>query len=134
MTPDLTCYGADIPALADRVGDFDLRSPIDTRAWKRVVGKDETICLGVRQRAQQHRSHDGEDGGVGADAQRQGQDGRSRKGSILPEQPERKAEIVTKGVHGVESSRATGPRLQALGVGRWAGYGLLASQALLQAL
>ena len=33
MTPDLTCYGADIPALADLVGDFDLRSPIDTRAW-----------------------------------------------------------------------------------------------------
>jgi hypothetical protein len=33
MSPDLTCYGADIPALADLVGDFDLRSPVDTRAW-----------------------------------------------------------------------------------------------------
>ena len=33
MTPDLTCYGDDIPALADLVGDFDLRSPVDTRAW-----------------------------------------------------------------------------------------------------
>jgi len=33
VTPDLTCYGDDIPALADLVGDFDLRSPVDTRAW-----------------------------------------------------------------------------------------------------
>ena len=33
MTPDLSCYGDDIPALADLVGDFDLRSPLDTRAW-----------------------------------------------------------------------------------------------------
>lgn len=33
MTPDLTCYGDDIPGLADLVGDFDLRSPVDTRAW-----------------------------------------------------------------------------------------------------
>ena len=33
MNPDLSCYGDDIPGLADLVGDFDLRSPIDTRAW-----------------------------------------------------------------------------------------------------
>lgn len=33
MTPDLSCYGADISALTEIVGDFDLRSPIDTRAW-----------------------------------------------------------------------------------------------------
>jgi hypothetical protein len=33
MTPDLTCYGDDIKSLADLVSDFDLRSPIDTRAW-----------------------------------------------------------------------------------------------------
>ena len=33
MTPDLTCYGDDIAALADLAGDFDLRSPVDTRTW-----------------------------------------------------------------------------------------------------
>jgi hypothetical protein len=35
MTPDLTCYGDDIEALADLAGDFDLRSPVDTRAGTR---------------------------------------------------------------------------------------------------
>ena len=35
MTTDLTCYGPDIEALADLAGDFDLRSPVDTRTWSR---------------------------------------------------------------------------------------------------
>jgi hypothetical protein len=36
---DLTCYGRDIEALADLAGDFDLRSPVDTRAWYRQTGR-----------------------------------------------------------------------------------------------
>jgi hypothetical protein len=43
MALDLHCYGDDIPALADLVGDFDLRSPTDTRAfytrtWESLAG------------------------------------------------------------------------------------------------
>jgi len=35
MIPDITCYGDDIKALADLVGDFELRSPMDVHAWYR---------------------------------------------------------------------------------------------------
>lgn len=33
MTPTLTCYGSEIDRLADLVGDFSLRSPLDVRSW-----------------------------------------------------------------------------------------------------
>ena len=32
MTADLTCYGASVRGLAEVVGDFDLRSPMDVLA------------------------------------------------------------------------------------------------------
>ena len=35
MTPDLTCYGDDINALADVASDFDLRSPMGVSTWLR---------------------------------------------------------------------------------------------------
>jgi hypothetical protein len=43
MAWDLDCYGDDINALADLAGDFDLRSPTDTRAfytraWESIAG------------------------------------------------------------------------------------------------
>lgn len=49
MTPDLSCYGADIPALADLVGDFDLRSPVDTRAWYTAEWTAVADLLGFSQ-------------------------------------------------------------------------------------
>ncbi len=49
MTTDLHCYGADIEALADLAGDFDLRSPIDTRTWYRKTWESIAEILGFPQ-------------------------------------------------------------------------------------
>ena len=45
----LTCYGDDIKSIADLVGDFDLRSPIDTRAWYGIQGEAIAELLGFPQ-------------------------------------------------------------------------------------
>ncbi len=49
MTTDLHCYGADIEALADLAGDFDLRSPVDTRTWYRQTWESIAEILGFSQ-------------------------------------------------------------------------------------
>jgi hypothetical protein len=49
VTAALTCYGADIEALADLAGDFDLRSPVDTRAWYRGTWERMADILGFAQ-------------------------------------------------------------------------------------
>ena len=49
MIPDITCYGDDIKALADLVGDFDLRSPMDVHAWYRVEWQALAEVLGFSQ-------------------------------------------------------------------------------------
>ena len=49
MTPDLTCYGDDIRGLADLVGDFDFRSPMDIHAWYRVEWQAIAELLGFSQ-------------------------------------------------------------------------------------
>ena len=50
MTPfDLTCYGDGIKGLADLVGDFDLRSPMDVHAWYRVEWQAIADALGFPQ-------------------------------------------------------------------------------------
>ena len=82
---------------------------LDARARKRVVEKDEAVGFGIRQRPQQHGADDGEDRGVGADAERQRQDGGQREGAILAEQPEREAEILNQSFH-VTLPRARGKR------------------------
>ena len=46
---DLTCYGRDIEALADLAGDFDLRSPVDTRTWSRQAWESVAEILGFSQ-------------------------------------------------------------------------------------
>lgn len=46
---DLHCYGADIEALADLAGDFDLRSPVDTRAWYAQTFTSIADTLGFSQ-------------------------------------------------------------------------------------
>ena len=56
-------------------------------------------ACGVWQRPKQHRSDDREDGGVGADAERQRQEGGDREGPVLPEEPEREDEILPQSVH-----------------------------------
>jgi hypothetical protein len=49
MNFDLSCYGAEVPALADLVGDFDLRSPVDTRAWYGLQWEALADLLGFSQ-------------------------------------------------------------------------------------
>ncbi|MDC0720889.1 hypothetical protein [Nannocystis bainbridge] len=49
MTPDLSCYGEHIRGLADLVGDFDLRSPMDVHAWYRVEWQAIAELLGFSQ-------------------------------------------------------------------------------------
>ncbi len=46
---DLFCYGPDIEALADLAGDFDLRSPVDTRTWYRQAWETLAEALGFPQ-------------------------------------------------------------------------------------
>jgi hypothetical protein len=46
---DLSCYGPDIEALADLAGDFDLRSPVDTRSWYRQTWESIAEALGFAQ-------------------------------------------------------------------------------------
>ena len=61
----------------------------DAGAREGVVHGHEPAGLGVWQRPKQDRSDDREDGGVGADAQRQRQEGGEGEGAVLPEEPER---------------------------------------------
>ncbi|MFZ6181216.1 hypothetical protein [Nannocystis pusilla] len=49
MTPDLNCYGRGIKALADLVGDFDLRSSMDVHAWYRLEWQAIADALGFSQ-------------------------------------------------------------------------------------
>ena len=48
---------------------------------------DQPVLILVRERTQQHSLHDGEDGGVGADAQRQGQHDGQRQAPHPGERP-----------------------------------------------
>ena len=49
MTPNLDCYGAGIAALADLVGDFELRSPMDVHGWYRREWEAIAEALGFPQ-------------------------------------------------------------------------------------
>jgi len=49
MTPDLSCYGDDINALADVAGDFDLRSPMGVTTWLRREWEAIAEVLGFAQ-------------------------------------------------------------------------------------
>lgn len=49
MSTDLTCYGDDIKALADLVGDFELRSPMDVATWYRRDWQAIADVLGFAQ-------------------------------------------------------------------------------------
>src|SRR5690606_19538031 len=49
VTPDLNCYGSGIRDLADLVGDFDLRSPMDVHAWYRLEWQAIAEVLGFSQ-------------------------------------------------------------------------------------
>ena len=49
MTFELSCYGARVKEVADLVGDFDLRSPMDVHAWYRIEWQAIAEALGFSQ-------------------------------------------------------------------------------------
>ena len=49
MTPDFSCYGGGINELADQVGDFDIRSPMNIHAWYRLEWQAIAEALGFSQ-------------------------------------------------------------------------------------
>lgn len=49
MRPDLNCYGEGTKELADLVGDFDLRSPMDLHAWYRSEWQAIAATIGFSQ-------------------------------------------------------------------------------------
>jgi hypothetical protein len=49
MIADLSCYGASVRGLAEVVGDFDLRSPMDVLAWYRREWQSIADLLGFSQ-------------------------------------------------------------------------------------
>ena len=60
---------------------------------------------------------DAEDGGGGADAERQGGDGDRAEAGALAQHPRRKPQIGAQDVHGETSSRVCGRRMELRGYG-----------------
>ena len=60
---------------------------------------DQPIAVGHRQALQEGGIDDGEDSGVGADAERQGKNRRQRECAILAEQSEGEAQILKQSFH-----------------------------------
>ena len=82
----------------------------------------------VGQRPQQHRVHDAEDGGRGADAERDRQDGGDGKRRLASQAAERKQNVADKRFHGISRSpigmfharrREIGRRKTAQSCGAW---------------
>ena len=63
------------------------------------VDGDELAGVRVRQRIQEHAVDDGEERGVGADAERQGEDGDDAKRRRLEEHAEGEAKVLKQGDH-----------------------------------
>ena len=66
----------------------------DAGALVAVVEGDETVGLGVGQRTEQHRLHHGEHGHVGADAEREREDGGEGEPGLAGEPADGVAEVV----------------------------------------
>ena len=59
-----------------------------------VLEQDQPLRVGIRQRPQQHGVDHGEDRDVGADAERQREDGGEGEARLPDEEPQRVAEIM----------------------------------------
>jgi hypothetical protein len=69
-------------------------------------GEDEPVRLRIGQRAQQHAVDDREDGGVGADAQRQRQHRDGGEAGAARELPRPVPQVLPQGVHSILQSLA----------------------------
>ncbi len=59
----------------------------------------DAVRIGIRERLKKHRVNDGEDRGVGADAQRKGGDGGDSEAGTLDEEVQRVFHVVPKFRH-----------------------------------
>ena len=82
---------ADVTALRDRIPSR--RKP------------HELLGVGERQRPQQDRVHDAEDGSIGANGERQDQDRQRRKSRLPPHRPQRVAQVLRQSIQERQSAR-----------------------------
>src|SRR5262249_56605626 len=73
------------------------------------VHVDQLLWIGKRQRLEQDGVDDAEHGGVGADAERERQDGRQREAGLPDEGADAVAEVLNESVHaaGIVKGRAS---------------------------
>ena len=88
-------------------GDVGLR---DAGPAVAVLQEHQPIGVRIRQRTEQRRVHDREDGDVGPDTERQGQDGRHREAGFAHEEPQRVTCVVQK--HGEHLRGRQAPALE----------------------
>ena len=90
-----------LPVVEGRRRDRQLVGEADLPGQLRVRGPDHRQPLGIaeRQRRQQHRIDDAEDRRVGADPQRQREDGDDRERRPLEQRPAGEAKVLQQGLH-----------------------------------
>ncbi len=76
------------------VGHVDRRHAVARRAIRALPDHDQAIGIGEWQRTKQRRIDQREDGAVGANAERQRQDGHEREARRSPELPQGKLQVV----------------------------------------
>ena len=72
---------------------------LDAGASETVVGEDESMAFRIRQRPEQDRPDDGEDCGVGAEADRQGEDHGGGVGAVAAQEPQREDQVLSQCFH-----------------------------------
>jgi hypothetical protein len=101
----LTRKGNGAPCAGKRAQSTNPRPPVadvgygeaavgDVLQRIRQIDADQAIRLGIGQRPQQDAVDDAEDGGVGADAERDGQDGDDRKSGGVTNQSQRITNVL----------------------------------------
>ena len=87
-------FGAD-------VDELPRRRPVlrDVDAWRSQPQHREPVRVGIRQRLEQQRVDDAEDGGVGADADGERDDDHQRQRGRAPQRPDGVAEVLQEGSH-----------------------------------
>ena len=87
---------------------WPLVDPVPAETRRGVPDPDQAVRLRVRQRLQEHAADDAEDGGVGADPDRQGDDGDGGEQRCASEAADGVAELAGDRAHGTPSFRSAG--------------------------
>ena len=70
---------------------------VDAQLFLLLAKEDQLVAIGIRKRPQQHRMDNAENGGVGADAEGEGENGDGGKAGILAHHAESVGAIVDQG-------------------------------------